>query len=249
MKNIVFMTAVQLPGRESRSAPYGMSIRSWKEWCRRNDCDLFVLEETVLPIEQMKIKYNIYYAFQILRANGIAFDQLCVVDSDTLIHPDCPNFFHLTDHKFAVVRDDGDFDWIIRSIENYQHEFPGEFRRPFYIWDYFNAGFLVTNARFEYIFDELMHFYWKYHEKIGQVEAKYGVGTDQPLLNLFIQETNKYPRFLPYNYNMVNLYGKGVLDGTFRFLRIPGIYHFNGIPGGDESTVWWMTQTYQKLGL
>ena len=45
MKNIVFMVAVKVPGMEGRSEPYKYGINSFKYWCEKNNCELFVLDD------------------------------------------------------------------------------------------------------------------------------------------------------------------------------------------------------------
>ena len=54
-KNVVFMLAVKVPQYPWRSEPYKYGIASWKKWCEKNDCELFVLTDLLLPKEQMNI--------------------------------------------------------------------------------------------------------------------------------------------------------------------------------------------------
>ena len=59
MKNVVFMMNVDL-GRDgrfssSRSNPYKYSVDSWKRWCDKNDCELFVLTEELINHDEMGI--------------------------------------------------------------------------------------------------------------------------------------------------------------------------------------------------
>ena len=43
--NVVFMVNIKNEGNESRSNPYIYSIKSWEKWCKKNNCELFVLTE------------------------------------------------------------------------------------------------------------------------------------------------------------------------------------------------------------
>lgn len=234
--NIIFITAI----KSERSDCYKWSIESWKRWCLKNQCELRVLDEHLFDVSEMKPNFFRYYCFELLDQ----YDQICLVDADTIIHPDCPNFFELTDHKFTVVHNDGDYDWIIRSIENYQFEFPDEFNFKFDIWKYFNSGFMVLNQKHKYIFDILLDFYWSMPEKIREVQKKYGVGTDQPLINLFVQRSQVDLTILPYQFNMQDLERKNILDDRLLFTTIPGIYHFNAVSGGLDQVNYWMKRTY-----
>ena len=101
MKNVVFMMDIDLGGEgrysSTRRLPYKYSISSWKQWCKANNVELFILDELLLPQEQMAICWQRYYLFDILEANSIEYDQVLMVDADTIVHPDCPNFFDCPD--------------------------------------------------------------------------------------------------------------------------------------------------------
>lgn len=243
--NIVFITAVESSLSPLRSQAYKYSIESWKRWCGANGAELRVLGEPVYDTEFMKVNYFRYFCFKLLQDEE--FDQVCLVDADTIIHPNCPNFFNLTNGEFAVVREDGDFDWVIRSIENYKHEFPNLFKKTFEIWDYFNSGFIVINKKHEAILEELTSFYLNNREKVQHYQKTYGTGTDQPLLNLITQDEGTKVNFLPYQFNMTSLQSKNVLDDRMLFTKIPGIYHFNAIQGGPEKVNYWMQKTFEHL--
>ena len=123
MKNLVFMMDIDIKGdgryASSRRAAYKYSIDSWKRWCDKNDCQLFVLNDLILENDKMGICWQRYYLFDILDANEIEYDQVLMVDADTIVHPDCPNFFDMSDGKYVGVHNEGSYDWIFRSIENY----------------------------------------------------------------------------------------------------------------------------------
>ena len=168
MKNIVFMTAVKVPGMEGRSEPYKYGINSFKYWCEKNDCELFVLDELIHPNDVMRINYHRYYAFELLDKNGVDYDQILITDADAIIHPDCPNFFELTDRKYTVTMADGSYDWICRSLENYsKYVFGG---KTFPLWNYFNAGFQVVNKEHRYLWDELIEFYFNNKDLIKNMQ-------------------------------------------------------------------------------
>lgn len=241
MKNIVFITNIVNPDKPSKSTAYHYSIESWKYWCNKNDCELFVLDEPLVDMKQMSPIYFRHYWPQLLPE--ITTEQVCTVDADTIIHPDCPNFFELSDNKFCAVHNDGDYDWIIRSIENYQFEFPNEFTKKFDIWKYINSGFLITNRTFIPLHEQLVKFYWDNYTKVNYCQNKYKCGTDQPLLNLIANEMDIEINLLPYRYNMQDLQRKNILDDRLLFIDYPGIYHFNAISDRDG----WMRKTWTNI--
>lgn len=244
MKNIVFMTSIRNPNRLDRSSTYDLSIDSWKNWCRTNDYELFVLDEPLFDLNEMSPIFFRHYCFDLLE--DFEYDQICTVDCDTIIHPECPDFFRLTHGCFSGVHNDGDYDWIIRSIENYQFEFPDDFSKQFDIWKYINSGFMVTNRSFKFVHDALIEFYWNNADKVRSVQKKYGVGTDQPLINLITNELGADVNILPYQFNMQDLNRKNALQDML-FVKIPGVYHFNAMEGGPTMVNEWMKKTYKHF--
>ena len=103
----------------SRREAYKYSIDSWKKWCDKNDCELFILNDLLIEKEKMAICWQRYYLFDILDANEIEYDQVLMVDADTIVHPDTPNFFEMSEGKLCGCQFDGSWDWVLRSVENY----------------------------------------------------------------------------------------------------------------------------------
>jgi len=58
-KNIVFMLDIDIQGdgrySSTRRLPYKYSIESWKAWCNKNNCELFVLNDLLLSNKDMGI--------------------------------------------------------------------------------------------------------------------------------------------------------------------------------------------------
>ena len=70
----------------NRSDPYVYSVKSWQQWCEKNDFDFYVLEELFLPNEDMAIPWQKFYIFDLLESNGVDYDQIMYVDADTIVH-------------------------------------------------------------------------------------------------------------------------------------------------------------------
>ncbi len=248
-KNVVFMTAVKVSGMEHRSIPYKYGIESWKHWCKKNNCELMVLDELIHPNETMKINFHRYYAFDILENNGIECDKVLLTDADCVIHPDTPNFFDMTDGKYVVTHTDGCYDWTCRSLENYSKFIFND--QTFPLWKYFNAGFQVVEKKYRYVFDNIIDFYFENKERILFLQNNYSVGTDQPIINFIVNlDDNIETKILPYQFCMVDLWRKELLDEDLTMTKIfPGIYQFNSIPENDKAvkTLYWMKKTYEHL--
>ncbi len=246
MKNIVFIVAIKVPHWESRSASYEFAIKSWKYWCDKNNAELMVLDTLIRPHQEMKVNFTRYYAFDLLK--DVDFDQLCIVDADSMIHPDTPNFFELTNNKFTVTYADGDFDWICRSAENPTYIFD-EFK-IFNAFEYFSSCFMVVNKSHELLFKKMIELHDTQYDKIQKLYS-YGIGTDQPILNHLVRLMNIDINYLTYQYSMVDLPRKRLLDND-NYLKLNGIYQFNAISGNagfnqamnDNPTYYWMKRTY-----
>ena len=82
-------------------------------------------------------------------------------------------------------------------------------------------------------------------EIIINLQDTFGVGTDQPVLNFFVQRENIDCRFLPYEWNMQDMSRTEILNGELSFTKIGWIYHFNGIPNNKDNYACyqWMEKT------
>lgn len=248
-KNVVYMTAVSIPSQESRSRPYKYGIKSWQHWCDKNDCELVVCDELLFPLEELRINYHRYYAFDVLEYNNVEYNQILLTDADCIIHPDLPNFFNDTEDKYSVVRCVGDVDWMIRGIENYsKFLFNGQ---SFDITQrYFNAGFQVVNKKHRYLWDKMLKFYFDNKDTIIQLQKQYGNGVDQVLINMIVNLELPYSemKYFPYEYCAADMHRLEILQ-DYRFLKcFKGIYQFNAIPGNHgEAYTSMMENTYKLL--
>jgi len=250
-KNIVFIVNIKEEGdRKNRSIPYQYSINSWNKWCKKNNCELFVLEDRIYPKEVMNANWHKIFAFELLEANNIDYDQILVVDADTIIHPDSPNIFNFTDYKFCAIRNYGSMDWVCRSYENYKkHLFPDVEFSPL---EYFNSGVLIMNKTHKEIYSKLIEFYsecYQNHDIIQNIQKTYGVGTDQPILNFFLRKEKVDIKLLPYEWNMQDLNRFEILNKELSFINHGWLYHFNAIPNNHNGqfTQYFMEQTYNTL--
>ena len=251
MKNIVFTMDIDLDGEgryaSTRRLPYQYSIKSWEKWCAKNDCELFVLTDLLLPKEQMNICWQRYYLFDILDANDIKYDQILSVDADTIVHPDCPNFFEMTDRKMCGVHNEGSYDWIIRSIENYGKYFFNGHNMDF--TKYIDCGFVIINETHRDFFKQVIDFYNENAELLRQVEKEWHAGTDQTPVNFLIEDKGVDFKWLPYEYNMCDMFRKELLNDEMTFTKWGWIYQYNSIPNNQEDklTYHWMKKTYEHL--
>jgi|TARA_B100000959_G_scaffold278293_1_gene336334 lipopolysaccharide biosynthesis glycosyltransferase len=251
MKNIIFIIDAKLneEGRYSlsRSGPYKYSVKSWKNWASNKDCEVFLLDELPFSNEEMGICWQRYYLFDILEQNEIEYDQVLMVDADTIVHPDCPNFFDMTERKYCGVPCEGSYDWILRSIEIYSKYIFGGTIVPF--WKYINGGFQIVNSNHRQFFETMVQLYQAHKENFQTLQKTFFVGTDQTPLNFMLYLENIDVKLFPYEFNMQDMMRKEILDNELTFTKIGWMYHFNAIPNQNdyEKTFDWMQKTYRLL--
>jgi len=249
LKNIVFTMDIDLAGEgryaSTRRLPYQYSIKSWEKWCEKNNCELFVLTDLLLPKEQMNICWQRYYLFDILEANNVEYDQILSVDADTIVHPDCPNFFEMTEGRMCGVHNEGSYDWIIRSIENY-----GKYFFDGYIMDftkYIDCGFNIYNKTHKDFLNNVIDFYNQNSKQLRQAEKEWHAGTDQTPVNIMIEKNNIDLKLLPYEFNMCDMNRKELFGDDLLFTKWGWVYQYNSIPNNkdDKLTYYWMKKTYE----
>ena len=254
MKNVVFIPNIDLGN--GRNSSYNYSIQSWKKFCDRNDCELLVWEDLLYPVDVMKITWQRYYLFDTLDSNNISYDQVLMVDADTIVHPECPNFFKLTENQYSGVMNDGDYEWVIRSINGFGDLlFDGERLEP---WRYINGGFQILNKNHKPFFTEMKNYYSKNKQKIQNSIEKLKTATDQTILNFMLNKNNIDVKILPDCYNLQDLVRKNLLyihdscwwdDNLDNLFKAGYVYHFNAIPQNpmNRDASYWMKRTYEEL--
>ena len=142
MKNVVFVPNIDLGN--GRATPYHYSVKSWQTWCDKHDVKLVEWTEPIMDHNNFPIIYQREWVFDILEHNEIDYDQVLIIDADTIVHPDCPNFFERTNHKYTAVVNNGCFEWVTRSINAWGHFMFTDMEKP-KVWEYFNTGFIIAN--------------------------------------------------------------------------------------------------------
>lgn len=227
-------------GQRSQSQKYEYSEKAWRRWCDKNQCNYISIKDDFIPTADPQ--WFKCFIPQMLQESLIEYDQILYVDSDTIVHPDMPNIFETSEHRFCVVRNFGSMDWVCRSVEAYQPIFPGVSVSPF---EYFNSGVMLFNSTHSEVLLKLSQFYLDNFQQIVATQRKYSVGKDQPVLNYFLKQQGVDIKYLPYEYNMQDMMRFEVLTPDLLFTRFGWIYHFNA--GVKPSPGEWMEYTYKRL--
>jgi hypothetical protein len=252
MKNVVFIPNVDLGN--NRNQAYHYSIKSWQKWCDKNNVQLIEWKDVITDPSYLKVTLQRYWVHDILEHNGIDYDQVLIVDADTIIHPEAPNFFHETNGKFSVVVNNGCYEWTTRSITQWGNAlFPDQPKIK--TWKYFNGGFQITNKTHKPFYDKVKEYYLTNIDKINMLSAQIKAGTDQTIINYLCQINNIDINYLPECYNLQDLFRKNLLHipghawftDELHFLNAGWIYHFNAIPENTRHVSYWLKRTYDEL--
>jgi hypothetical protein len=251
-KNIVFIPSIDLGNGRNKSYKY--SLDSWKHFCKNNDAQLVLLEELLAPTTQIPIVWQRYYALKLLENDNVKYNQVLMADADTIVHPKCPNIFEETDGKYSAVMNDGDYEWVNKSISQYGVKFFNKDR--FDTWRYINGGLQIFNESHKEYLDGLIEWYDSNSSELLQVFGKWN-SCDQTCINFYREENNLEMNILPGCYNLQDLSRKNLLyyhqqqwwSDELHFLKNGWIYHFNAIPqnqmGRDAN--YWIERTYKEL--
>ena len=252
MKNIVFQ--VNIKGRR-HSPEFDLSTQSWKKWADKKNCEVLILDQFIRDESEMKANWQKWYIFDLLEANEIEYDQILVVDADTIVHPDCPNFFEETEHKFCVVRNDGCFEWVLRSISKYKDFLFKDLDVD--CWEYFNSGFVILNKKHKPFIKEVLKWYDSNVDNINWAEENIKASTEQTPLNFLVKKHNVDMKLMSERYNLQDMFRKNLLhlpnhswwEDKLTFLEAGWVYHFNAIPQNphNRDQSYWIKRTYKEL--
>ena len=250
-KNIVFIPAIDA-GR-GRHHAYQYSINSWKSWAEKNDAEVLVWDTPLYEWGDMTIPWQRYHLFKILEHNDINYDQVLMVDSDTIVHPNTPNFFKMTDRKYCGVLDNGCWEWTGRSLRHYKDLFDNfKLERGLYI----NGGFQIVNENHKEFFNEVLDFYFKNQDTLVK-KQKAGLSTDQTPINYLLQIKNVDLKLLPQTYNLHHMSSKNLLnfgqswwgDSLENLYEQAWVYHFNAIPRNqlNRDSIYFIKRAHEEL--
>ena len=258
MKNVVFIPNIDLGN--GRATPYHYSVKSWQTWCDKHDVELVEWTEPIMDHNNFPIIYQREWVFDILEHNEIDYDQVLIIDADTIVHPDCPNFFERTNHKYTAVVNNGCFEWVTRSINAWGHFMFTDMEKP-KVWEYFNTGFIIANKEHKPFFKTIQEFYLENVERLFEIRNKEKYdglpipGVGQTCVNFLVKQHDIKMTYLPERFNLTDLFRKNML-------HIPGhndwskdeliykdtgyIFHFNAIPKNERHAEYWMKRTYEE---
>ena len=233
-KNIVFMTCMD--GAPDILDYKEWSIKSWRVWCKKHDVDIFILDKEIQDKNVMKPTWQRWHVFEVLEANDVDYNQIALVDVDTMIHPDAPN------GEYSGVRDDLQVEWVHNSITGYQDMFPDV---KFDWTTYMNNGFIVLSPKHKDLCKIITDFYYKNEDELRKRQHQtLKKGSDQTPVNYMVRQEGYPITHLSKKWNFTHMHNRGVLPGAL-FLDCAWIYHFNGFEKTLRNDL--MKQTWEEM--
>lgn len=245
-KNIVLTVNIDDPRHQYPPSLYSeYSINTWKMWCEKNNADFKQIDTSVQKYDIAK--WNKLCVFDVVEPHH---EKIALVDCDTMIKWDTPNFFNDYDDEFCGVVDDSNIGWVQNSLSIYKDFFPNEIVEPL---EYINSGVMFFTKEHKRLFDKLKSFYQENESTLQDYWNK-GGGTDQTIINYMLKKLNVKQKYLSYSWNLSAIHKKQMFghnwqlneDDTPFFVKYSNIWHFTGFE--IEKRTPFMRSVWEKYG-
>ena len=218
------------------------SIKTWEWWCKKNDIILHVFTKSDIPIKEMGPCWQRWYVYDILKQNNVDYRRVAIIDADTMIRWDSPNFFEFARDSYCGARFGECDNWVYKSIKHFKPYFPD----TDVDWEiYIDNGMVLLAENSEDFTKSITDFYWENQKQLIYDEENEYVGTDQTPVNyLATKYYGDKIKHLSRKYNMMHMHLREVLE-SFCFLDSGWIWHFNGFNNSDRKKA--MEDTWNKI--
>ena len=231
-------------------ARYGKA--TWRWWCKQRGIEFVVLDQSLggEAFEQMPPTIQRWLAPAILLDRYGKHSRIALIDADTMIRWDAPNFLDLGGTELAAGHAARP-RWVERTIGAYQRFFPDVHLAPS---GYFNSGVVLVGERQLSTLARFTEFARLHWPELKAVQKSGNFGSDQTLLNFIVSREQESLYFLPSVFNMLHCgYHSSLLltQGTntplpseafLRTLKMsPQVFRFI-----NSSYVWHFTAFYEE---
>ena len=181
MKNIVYIVAINWD-------LHGPAIKSWEYWCKKHNCEFYIIDEPIVDVNAMAPHWQRYYIYDILENENVEYDNILYVDADAIVSWDAPNFFDMTENKFCGIRDTDNMKWVYDSIKGYEPFFDFKLNNSKYV----NSGVIIFNKSHRKFFESFKELYYNNSNafiELQDIHVK--KGTEQTPFNYWLQKSRK----------------------------------------------------------
>ena len=241
--NILFFTALKA-NDPNMMAYQEWSLKTWNYYSKKYDCKLIVLQDPLYDTEWMRPTWQRWHVYEILEHNNIEYDQIALIDIDTMVRWDAPNIFEVSEGRYTGVIDDLSIEWLYNSIVGYKEYFPNIDLQ----WDkYINNGMLVLPKEGGKEFcKKVIDFYLANVDSLRDKQhVSLKKGTDQTPINYLALETfGNNINYISKKFNMTHMYKTHAFVEDI-FIKCSYVWHFNGLPREQRNT--YMKYTWEKI--
>lgn len=212
---------------------------TWKYWCNKNNADLIILSEPISDTKYMKPTWQRWYIWDILEKSKMNYEKVALIDVDTMIRWNAPNFFELiNENEIGMCVDNDNIGWTVKSINGYKHFF----ENISLDWtEYFNCGVVIIGNKCKDYCKHVQKFWETNSNDLVKLQNTLKKGTDQTPVNFIFKEKIKT---LNKKWNLTHLYRKEILE-NFMFIDCGYIWHFNGFDKNMRHEI--MSQTWESI--
>ena len=220
------------------------SLRTWRHWCKRHGARLFLHDKPLFDPRRLPPSWQKLTVFSVLEKNRIRYDQVAVIDIDTMVKWNAPNFFDHTERKLAAVAESNTASayYVYRTLRDFRSFFP-KVIVPWY--EYFNTGVLFANDNHRDLFERALSFFRANRRRIDQIQ---GIEQERPTavaptswneqtpLNYLVRQMSVPLKLLPRIYNLQDFSDSPLLASGL-FAKLADIWHFNGFDKSARTEV------------
>lgn len=220
------------------------SLRTWQHYAKRHGHRLILWTKSIRPTREMRPTWQRWHVYDVLEGSNVEYNQVALVDLDTMVHWNAPDIFKASKNRYSAVRDILNPAWNVESIEGYQEMFPGQTLE----WDdYTNNGVVVLPADTGKAFcKEVLDFYYANQEELNYKEAiSLRRGSDQTPVNyLAFNYFEEGIHHISSKFNMMHLPSTDVLQQDM-YIKHGYVWHFNGLLPHER--IKYMEYTWNKI--
>ena len=216
------------------------SVDSWTRYANKVGYELVISDQLLFDLQYMSVEWYIMYCLDILEANNIEYEQVLCVNNTTLVHPNTPNIFDVTNNKLTGVRVYGDVDIMLSGMEIVSEIF-NKHMFPFYTC--LDTNLIIFNKTHKQTLHNIQNFYQENYKTLNYIKQKYGLNFSTPVFNSFFNEEIKDFTILNYEWNMQDMSRFEIITRDLLHTKYGYISQYNNIANANEI----MKYTYDCL--
>lgn len=225
---------------------FEVSKQCWQSYCKKHNIDFIVVDKK-LP----NVKFCVWHKEFVFDFIGDKYEKIALVDFDTLVHWDAPNFFNLYDDEFCGVLENESLFWIQNSLNAFRNNFKELENVKITLSEYINGGILFFHRSHKNFFEKLKEFYITNKSTFDNWNVP-NTGKEQTILNLYLKKENVRKKYLDFRFNTMRLTKNDWLhhnwqiegDKTPFFIKYSYIWHFTGCSIEERTGL--MTNIWQQ---